>query len=114
LWCKILKGKDVLRDTGLEVRIVLKWIIKKLSGRGVDSVGFEYGQTAGSCEYGNESSWSNKGGEFLHHFRNCQLLRKDSVAWNESYKKKNCTRVQTIFVCNVCPSEDDSIHEEMK
>lgn len=71
-----------------------------MSRRDMDSFGFEKGQTTGSCEYVNESSWYNMGEEFLYHFRDCQRLGKDSVAWNEPNKKKNCTCVQTIFVCN--------------
>jgi len=74
-----------------------------MSRRDMDSFGFEKGQTTESCEYVNESSWYNMGEEFLYHFRGCQRLGKDSVARNELSPiiiKKNCTCVQTIFVCN--------------
>jgi hypothetical protein len=66
----------------------------------LDSFGAEQGQTTGSCEYVNKSAWYNRGQEFLYHFRECQLLGKDSVARKAPNKKKNCTYVQTIFVCN--------------
>jgi hypothetical protein len=71
-----------------------------MSRRNLDSFGIQQGQTTVSCKYENESAWYSRGEECLYHFRECQLLGKDSVAWNEPNKKKNCTCVQTIFVCN--------------
>ena len=43
----------------------------------------EWGQVAGSCECGNESSGSIKCGKFYDYLRNRQLLKKDSAAWSE-------------------------------
>jgi hypothetical protein len=37
---------------------------------------------ASSCENGNETSGSIKGGEFLVYLKDCQLLKKGSTPWN--------------------------------
>ena len=41
------------------------------------------GQVAGSSECGNEPSGSIECGEFLYQLKTDQLIRKDSVPWNE-------------------------------
>jgi hypothetical protein len=69
-----------------------------VSRRDMDSFGFEQGQTTGSCEYVYESSCYNKGEEFLYHFRDCQRLGKDSVAWNGPKKKLHVCRKQYLCV----------------
>jgi hypothetical protein len=44
---------------------------------GLDSSGSGYRQVVGSCEYGNESSGSIKGREFLDQLSDYQILTKD-------------------------------------
>jgi hypothetical protein len=39
-----------------------------------------------SSEQGNKLSGSVKGGEFLDHLRDCQLLQKKLAAWNKFHK----------------------------
>jgi hypothetical protein len=47
-------------------RIILKWIFERLDERHrLDRSGLEQGQTAGSCECGDEPSSSTKYREFL-------------------------------------------------
>jgi hypothetical protein len=36
----------------------------------------------GSCEHGDEPSYSIKGGEFLNQMSDYQLLKKVSAAWS--------------------------------
>jgi hypothetical protein len=56
-----------LEDLGVYGEIILEWILRKYGGRcGLDAYGSEQGPAAGSCEYGNESSGSIKGEEFLN------------------------------------------------
>jgi len=50
-----------LGDTGVDGRIILRWIFGKLDvGVGPDPTGSRYGQVAGTCECGNEPSGSIK------------------------------------------------------
>jgi hypothetical protein len=44
-----------------------------------DSSGLGYCPVAGSCEHGNETSDSEKSGEFLYHSSDCQLLKRYSA-----------------------------------
>jgi hypothetical protein len=37
---------------------------------------------AGSCEHGNKTSGSIKGGKLLDHLDDYQLLKKDSAPWS--------------------------------
>jgi hypothetical protein len=60
-----LKGRDHLKDFGLDGRIILDWILNKVGGCGLDSSGLGYGPVVGSCEYGTKPSGSIKGGKFL-------------------------------------------------
>jgi hypothetical protein len=56
-WLESLKR----RDLDIHGRIILKWILKRFGGCGLDSSGSEWG----SCGHGNEPSGSIKGREFL-------------------------------------------------
>jgi hypothetical protein len=63
---KILAKINHLEDLGVDGRIILELIFKKCNwGRGLDWAGSEFGQMAGSCEFGNKHSGSMKCGEFL-------------------------------------------------
>jgi hypothetical protein len=55
-----LKGKDQLKDKGVDGRMGSKWTLGVLVGgrRGVDSPGSGYGLLAGCCECGDEPSSS--------------------------------------------------------
>jgi hypothetical protein len=50
-WWRKLRGSDYLEDLGIDGRIILKCIFKKLDG-GMDWI--DLAQAAGSCECGNE------------------------------------------------------------
>jgi hypothetical protein len=55
-----------LEDPGVDRKIIVRLISKKWDvGHGLDRAGSGYGQVAGNCECGNESSSSIKFGEFL-------------------------------------------------
>ena len=50
-----------MEDTGVDGRIILKWIFKKWhGGHGLDWFTSEQGQVASCCEHGNEPSDSKK------------------------------------------------------
>ena len=60
------EGKRPREDPGVDGRITLRWIFRKLDVRSwIDRCGSGYEQVAGTCECGNEPSVSIKYGEFL-------------------------------------------------
>jgi hypothetical protein len=56
--------KDNFEDVGGDGRL-MKWIFNKRDEGGVDCSGSAYGQVAGFCERGYETSVFTKCGEFL-------------------------------------------------
>jgi hypothetical protein len=55
-----------LENSGVDGRIILKWIFERLVGGGVDWIDLAQDrQVAGSCVYGDEPSGSIKCREFL-------------------------------------------------
>jgi len=65
-WRGYLMDRDHLGDPGVNWRIILRWIFRKLNVEyGLDLGGSGYRQLAGTCECGNEPSGSIKCGEFL-------------------------------------------------
>jgi hypothetical protein len=59
-----LKTRNKLEDLGVNGRIILKCVIKKLVVCGLEQW-LGIGPVMGSCEHGNEPSGFIKGGEFL-------------------------------------------------
>jgi hypothetical protein len=47
--------KDNLEDSGVNGRIILRWIFSGIWGHGLDQSGSGEGQVAGTCECGNEA-----------------------------------------------------------
>jgi hypothetical protein len=65
-WWGSLREGDHLKDTSVDGRMILKWILEKLfQGYGLDRPGSGQGQVAGSCECGNERLGYIKRGENL-------------------------------------------------
>jgi len=66
VWWGNLRIRDQLGDPGVDGRIILRWIFRKLDvGYGLDRAGSGQGEVAGTCDCGNEHSGSIKCGEFL-------------------------------------------------
>jgi hypothetical protein len=60
-WWGNLMERGYWGDPDVDVRIILRWIFRKLEGVwGLDRVGSGWGQVAGTCEYGKEISASIK------------------------------------------------------
>jgi hypothetical protein len=57
--------KEYLEDMSVNSRIILKWTLNRMGGRGLDSSGSGQGQLVGFCEHGNEPSGSIKCWECL-------------------------------------------------
>jgi hypothetical protein len=72
-----LKERDRLQDLGVDGRIILNWILKKL---GVTVWTRFHWLKTGFCECYKMPSGSVNGGEFLDQMRDCQFLMKDSAA----------------------------------
>jgi hypothetical protein len=78
-----LKEKHDLKNLGIQGRIILKWISKKLSRR----TWIRYiwvrmdGDNATSCEHVNEHSGSIKCTEFLEYLDKFWLLKKKFSPW---------------------------------
>jgi hypothetical protein len=67
-----------LENLGIDGRIILKWIFKRLDGRhGLDCSGSRQGQMASFYECGNEDQGSIKCGEIPDELRTYQLLKKN-------------------------------------
>ena len=61
-----LRERDHLEDTGVDRRIILRWIFRKWDmGYGLDGCGSGLGQVTGTCKCGYEQSGSIKCGELL-------------------------------------------------
>jgi hypothetical protein len=65
-WWGNLRERDHSEDPGVDGRIILRWIFRKLDvGVWTELISFRIGQVAGACECGNESWGSIKCGKFL-------------------------------------------------
>jgi hypothetical protein len=58
-------------DLGIDVSIILKFVINMACGWELNSSGSRHWSVAGSCEHGNEPSGSIKGTEFLDQLSDC-------------------------------------------
>jgi hypothetical protein len=64
LWGKV-RERNHLEDTGVDGRIILKWVFEKcVGGHGLNQYGSGYGQVAGSSKRGNQPSASTKSAKF--------------------------------------------------
>jgi hypothetical protein len=52
---------------------------------------------SGTCEHGNEPSYTMKGGEFLKQQSDCQVFKEDLVPWSYSVKSGRCKNCCTTF-----------------
>jgi hypothetical protein len=75
-----VKEGDNLEDSGVNERISLIWVFKKLDReRRINRFGSGQGQVTGLCECGNFTSVSIKYGEFLEYWKTFKLLSEDSA-----------------------------------
>jgi hypothetical protein len=55
VWWGNLRERDHLKESGVDGRIILRWICRKWTeGYGLDRVGLGEGRLAGACDCGNE------------------------------------------------------------
>jgi len=81
LWWGNLGERDHWRDTGVDGRIILRWIFKKWDVRvWTGSSWLRIGTGGGHFECANETSGYIKCGEFLDWLRTGYLLKKDTAA----------------------------------
>jgi hypothetical protein len=65
-WEETLKGRDHVQDLGVDVRIILEWVLWKYGGKvWTGRIWFRMRTSGGLCERGDEQSGSIKGGKFL-------------------------------------------------
>jgi hypothetical protein len=66
-----LRGRVYWGDPGVDVRITLRWILRKWAVEiwTIDCAGSGLGQLAGTCECGNKPSGSIKCGKFLDYLQ---------------------------------------------
>jgi len=84
---------DHLENLGIDGRIILKFMFKRLDGKqGLDCYGSGWGQMASSYECGNEDQGSIKCGEILDELGTYQLLKTNYasqswlVGWSVTYQ----------------------------
>jgi hypothetical protein len=53
-WWGNLKERNHLEDLIVDGRIMLKWILRKYDGTGLDKLGLAQGHVAGCFKHGNE------------------------------------------------------------
>jgi len=65
-WWEQLRERDDLEDSGLNGRIILRWIFKKgHAGYGLVQSGLRQGQVTGTCECGKNFQVSHSAKYFL-------------------------------------------------
>jgi hypothetical protein len=64
-WWRDLREGDHFEDPGINARIILKCVFKKLNGAWAKLIWLRIGRGGGLCECGNEASGSIKSGEFF-------------------------------------------------
>jgi hypothetical protein len=61
-----MKGRDNSEDLDVDGKIILKWILGKLSWRvRIEFIWLRIGPVSGSCLHGNEPSGDTKGRKFF-------------------------------------------------
>ena len=58
-------NRDIFYDTSIDGCVILKWILNKMGGRGLNLSGSGQGQAASTCYEGSTCSGSLKLGESL-------------------------------------------------
>jgi hypothetical protein len=62
-WSGNLKGRDYSEDLGIDGKIILEWILRKLEGKvWTVCIWLRIGTSGGLCKHGNEPSGSIKDG----------------------------------------------------
>jgi hypothetical protein len=64
-----------LEYLAIDNRIILKWILNRMGGCGVDSCGSGFEAMVGSCEFGKEPFGFKRCREFLEWLRNYNFLK---------------------------------------